>query len=795
MYRQNSMNSGNASEMRILETSTQSLNLGGEKQEGNWSFVAFAWRRKWLVAVLVIVGLGLGYLHFNRQEPVYRSSAQLLIVENKPRLPIAGLDIVGGYNSTHEKLLRSPAIVGVAVNTHNLAGLESLKNTPNPVSEIIKNLSVSGEDSTYGDIVIFRYECGNNDDCATILTAMISAYRKYLGEKEESVGLETVALIREAKEQLDTEIAAASDAYQKFRAQGNLLFSGESAQNIHENRLTTIEGVRSTALLENSKIKAQIEAIRAALERGADREALYLAIGYARKSEELETRTFVVDPTSATEEHLFPMMLEEKMLLEKYGPDHPKVVELRKRIEFTREHLLDRADQLEEDTQLEKPPKDYIEVFISSLLEQAKMNLQTISELDDLFQKERDAAKLLSDEQITDAKLKSAITRKQQMFDVVISRLEEISLVSDASKTTIQELYSPSIGSQIAPDLKQIMVTAGLLGTLAGLGLAYVVDSADRRFRNPREIRNDFRLPVIGHIPVIPRSKTMIQQVANDSKFATLDISLRTVHQPRGRIAEAYRLVRTALYFSSTDKESQVIQVTSPSPGDGKSTLAANIAVSIANSGKSVLLVDADFRRPRVDRLFGVENALGINNVLEGHAELADVTQSSGISNLFLLSAGPRPENPSEILTSNQFQELLDVLREQYDFVIVDTPPILAVTDPMVVAPRVDGVILVLRLAKNTRSLGHRAIEALDAVGANILGVVVNGVSNSPSYGAGRYDYTSNESYGSGGYGYGYDYTYDYEYTENDASKSESKIKVDVGVDGATETPKTTRPN
>jgi capsular exopolysaccharide synthesis family protein len=148
----------------------------------------------------------------------------------------------------------------------------------------------------------------------------------------------------------------------------------------------------------------------------------------------------------------------------------------------------------------------------------------------------------------------------------------------------------------------------------------------------------------------------------------------------------------------------------------------------MAQSGKRVLLVDADFRKPSLHKKFGISNKTGLSLVLSREVPLAEAIQETGIAGLWILPCGSLPPNPAELLTSPQFKENLDHLREQYDFVLVDTPPLLAVTDPSVVAPRVDGIILTIRVSKNGRPQAERAKEILGTLGANILGVVVNGL-------------------------------------------------------------------
>ena len=206
---------------------------------------------------------------------------------------------------------------------------------------------------------------------------------------------------------------------------------------------------------------------------------------------------------------------------------------------------------------------------------------------------------------------------------------------------------------------------------------------------------------------------------------------LCTHYQSNSVSSEAFRSVRTALYFNTHGVGHQVIQVTSPNVSDGKSTLAANLAVSIAQSGKRTIMIDGDCRRPRIHKIFNVPADTGLG---DGHRAVRPTwRRPSGrlsIPNLSVLPCGPRPANPAELLTSPRFKELLDIIRSQYDFVIIDTPPLLVVTDPCVVAPRADGVILAIRVTKNGRPFAERAKEILASLGANVLGVVVNGLGS-----------------------------------------------------------------
>ena len=223
---------------------------------------------------------------------------------------------------------------------------------------------------------------------------------------------------------------------------------------------------------------------------------------------------------------------------------------------------------------------------------------------------------------------------------------------------------------------------------IAGLCLAYLAELSDKSFRTPAEIRRRLGLPVIGHIPDYAPDEKAAKLVAAGEPVVDPMLcatTARTPSSPRRSGQSGPRI------FNTHGVGHQVIQVTSPNVSDGKSTLAANLAVSIAQSGKRTIMIDGDCRRPRIHKIFNVPADSGLATVIMGQSDLATAIRPTSIPNLSVLPCGPRPANPAELLTSPRFKELLDIIRSQDEFVIIDTPPLLVVTDPCVVAPRVDG--------------------------------------------------------------------------------------------------------
>lgn len=228
-------------------------------------------------------------------------------------------------------------------------------------------------------------------------------------------------------------------------------------------------------------------------------------------------------------------------------------------------------------------------------------------------------------------------------------------------------------------------------------------------------------------------------------------IDLITRKHSKSPVSEAYRTIRTNLQFSAINKEIKAIAFTSATANEGKSTTISNLGVVMAQAGKKVVIMDCDFRNPTQHKIFKLLNK-GLSNCIAMHENVLDILQSTDVKGLDILTSGPVAPNPSEILSSKLMDEVLEVLREKYDYILIDTPPILPVTDAAVVAAKVDGIVLVTACGSITPSVARDAKNRLVQTGANILGVILNKVEvNSPGYGYGYgyyYYYGSGESHG-----------------------------------------------
>lgn len=259
------------------------------------------------------------------------------------------------------------------------------------------------------------------------------------------------------------------------------------------------------------------------------------------------------------------------------------------------------------------------------------------------------------------------------------------------------------------------MPIGAFLGLILAVGLALLLEIADTSVRSPSDIVRHVSVPILGTVPDLDDEEVAVEQV---------ELAAHTA--PRSMIAEAFRNIRTNLLLSAPAERLRTILVTSPKPGDGKTTIATNLAISVAQSGRRVLLIDANFRRPSLRQLFPEGSPQGLSNLLIGQARFENVVRTTMLPNLHVLASGPIPPNPAELLSSGYMRDLIAQVVERYDQVLIDGPPVLLVSDALVMASKLDGVILVCRAKANSRGIAQRARDQLERVNAHLFGAVLN---------------------------------------------------------------------
>lgn len=334
----------------------------------------------------------------------------------------------------------------------------------------------------------------------------------------------------------------------------------------------------------------------------------------------------------------------------------------------------------------------------------------------------------------TDPSPERAQLLAQTTAEVFRDYVGELESSEDPARSPIRANIVDAAGLPTSPVYPRPLITIGLsaiIGLLVGLAAAWLRETLDTTLKAPDDVQKVTGASMLGSVFFDPSAVKMPL------------ISGLSPHAPR---VESFRVLRTNLQFLDVDGESKTYAITSPLPGDGKSTTSINIAIALAEAGRRTLLIEGDLRRPKFGEYLDLAGEVGLTTVLIGEAELADAIQPWGRSGLDVITSGALPPNPAELLQSKAMAAVMSELRKRYDVVIVDAPPILPVTDAALIAAQTSGAILVLRHGRTTRDQATLARQRLDAVGAQVLGTVFNFV---PQRAISSYGY---------GYGYGYGY-------------------------------------
>jgi polysaccharide biosynthesis transport protein len=606
----------------------------------------------------------------------------------------------------------------------------------------------------------------NVEDCHQVVRLIIEAYKLYLEDTYKDVNQETIRQLVVARDKHEKDVGDAKKKFIEFVKKNPKVALNRSATKEGGMGVSDHFVVLQRRLDELNTKKMEIQNHLESIARARANPAVNRSV-IVRMIKKFDTSTpdavaKAHGPELNLEANLMSFLLQENELASKFGNDYAPLKSVRQQIDFVKKEIAKRDEMWTNGSGTE----DMIAVHVQ-LMQQ---------ELEDLGVKEKNLSSLIdlnakgaSDALSSQAELSmldDEIKRTGAFSQAIAEQLQKLKIITDSGGFQAEQLGPPTMAIQVEPRFALTFSLAAVAGLMIGFGLAYLMDLTDRSFRSEADISRTLRMPVVGHVPILSARATA-------DPNSKLSVHLCTYHRPKSKDAEAFRQIRTALYFNTRNTNCRKLQITSAVSGDGKSTMAANLAISIAQSGKRVLLVDCDLRRPTIHTFFGITNEAGFSTVLTEQAEPADVTHVDVLPGLSVISAGPSLPNPAEILTSMRFQDCANLLAEKYDFVLFDTPPLLPVTDPAVIAPRMDGVFLVVRLGKRERNIAERSAEILRTLEAKVIGVVVNAGRDGLGYGAygryyyGRYSYY----YGSGGYRYGNPYSYgnDAYYTEDDS--------------------------
>ncbi|MCX5853873.1 MAG: polysaccharide biosynthesis tyrosine autokinase [Deltaproteobacteria bacterium] len=321
--------------------------------------------------------------------------------------------------------------------------------------------------------------------------------------------------------------------------------------------------------------------------------------------------------------------------------------------------------------------------------------------------------------------LKREAETSREMFDVLIKRFKETSMTEDIRTGNIRIVDPAEIPkSPVKPKKTQNILLAIVVGLSMGVGLAFFLEYIDSTIKLPDEVSHLLKVPYLGPVPALASEAEAEGKEAEKKP----EDDLISHFSPKSTASESYRGIRTALLLSSADRPPQVILVCSSAPREGKTITSANIAITMAQAGGKILVLDCDMRRPKLHKLFGTDRDKGMSNILAGFCGMDEAVVHTHIPNVDIIPSGPIPPNPSEILSSHHMKELIEQARTRYERIIIDSPPITAVTDAVILSSFADGVVIVIRAGETHREIIRNGIAQLKAVNAHILGAVLNGV-------------------------------------------------------------------
>jgi succinoglycan biosynthesis transport protein ExoP len=310
--------------------------------------------------------------------------------------------------------------------------------------------------------------------------------------------------------------------------------------------------------------------------------------------------------------------------------------------------------------------------------------------------------------------LKREVDTNKQLFQTLLSRAKETGLESELRSTNVRVVERAEVPRRpSSPNRSRNYRLALLIGIALGVGLAFLFEHADSTVKTPDDVKQ-LGLPFLGMVPAVVTPGTIMRPVA--------------LKNPEGAVAEAYRVLRTNLLFTCPGTGGRVLVVSSANPGEGKTTTAANLASALALNGAKVLVMDADLRRPTLHQHFATSKMPGLSDLIVGRNQPSEVVQTTRYKGLHILPCGYTAPNPAELLGSNAMREIAGALRKMYDWVIIDTPPILAMADTPILCRLADGLVLVMAAESTSRPAVQRSVDSVTAVGGKVIGAVLNKV-------------------------------------------------------------------
>lgn len=500
-----------------------------------------------------------------------------------------------------------------------------------------------------------------------------------------------------------------------------------------DNNIYSTDGKENLAIDKLSRLHDQ--ATRAETDRIL-KQSLYAEVQAGRADKLPEA--FLEARTTELKKKLGDMTVQLAQLDATYGPKNPRVIELKQQIIAIQQQVDESRHGLEEKLKADYERAVRDEGSLKAALERAKTEAA----------QQNQAA-------IQYSLLKQDVETAKQLYTDFLQKMNQTKIQEHEQHNNLKMIDPPQVpAAPLGPNRARTILIGFLLSLIAGVGLVLFLEYLDNTVKTVEDVARYAQLPALSVIPALSGRRSRRPLSNGDQRStalilkdaAPLNYDLLATLDSRSSAAEAYRALRTSVLLSSIDRPPKLLLVTSGQPGEGKTTTAINTAISLAQLGGSVLIIDCDMRKPSVHKVLGIEQPLGLSTYLSHNAKLIDVMQKLPIPNLWVMPCGPIPPNPAEMISSARMRDLLRTLGDNFDHVVIDSPPLLKVTDSVILSTMVDGVILIVHGGKSTGEVLRRTRQELSLAGAKIFGVVLNNVeTDQGEYYENYGNYTDNE--------------------------------------------------
>jgi polysaccharide biosynthesis transport protein len=681
-------------------------------------------KHQWLILSFLIAVVTIVSIATFRKQPVYRATARIEIdQENSELLPFQAADSydydldMDTYIETQSKILTSETLALQTIRSLNLAGPPSAGSSnailtgnltnhksPSELAAFLGSLSVKRvQNSRLLDV---SFESTDPQLAARVVNAHIENYIQQNFRSKYEAATRATTWLTDQLNELKVKVEKSEDARIAYERQ-NQIWQLDDKQNITTERLAELNKELTDAQTDRMKKEALYD-----FAKSGNADAILQVRDDSVLQDLLKKRA---DTTAAYSE-----------ALNQYGPNWPKVQHLQAQLNEIN-HLID----TEQKNAIAQIGSDY------------KAASQREALLTQALDKQKAEANEMAERLVQYNILKREAETNKTLYDGLLTKLKEADIAIGLKSSNIRVVDPAMIpGTPSSPAKSRNIALSFLVGLVGGIGLALLREYLDNTVKTPDDVETLSRLPSLAVVPSFAQlngngKRPRLLPLAASNGHEKL-VELVAQHLPKSQTSEAFRALRTALLLSQAEHPPQVILVTSALPREGKTTAAANLAVTLAQLGDRTLLVDADLRKPGVGRILNLTEGkyAGLSSYLAGASSLDLVTvPHPAIPNLAAIPTGPLPPNPADLLSSHKLADAIAQLRSQFKFIVVDSPPILAATDAVILSVQADGVLLVVRSGETPKEAFTRARDLLVGVKCRLLGVVLNAVdSSSPDY-------------------------------------------------------------